>query len=64
MVSGWLGGRINPKQDYSGCKFQTYRGPILVYSMLCEPTSSDNEEKEVDNIISNRLVNLKRLQQT
>ena len=64
MVSGWVGGRINTRKDYSGCKFQTYRGTILVYSMLCEPASSDNEEKEVDNIISNCLVNLKRLQQT
>ena len=43
MVDG--GGCVNPKQDYSDWKFQTYRGTNFDYNMLCGPTSSDNEEK-------------------
>ena len=50
--------RVKPKQDYSDWIFKTYRGTNLDYYMLCEPTSSDNEEKEGDNISSNRPVNL------
>ena len=52
--------RVKPKQDYSDWIFQTYRGTNLDYDMLCDPTSSDNEEKEGDNLSSNHLMNQKR----
>ena len=50
---------MKPKQDDSDWKFQTHRGTNLAYDMLCEPISSDNEEKEGDNLSRNRLINLK-----
>ena len=53
------GERVKPKQDDSDWKFQTYRSTNLAYDMLCEPKSSDNEEKEGDNISGNRLINQK-----
>ena len=42
-------------------KFQTYKVTTLAYDMLCEPTLLDNEDKEADNLSSNRLINLKIL---
>ena len=36
---------VKPKQDDPEWKFQTYRGTILYYDVLCEPKISDNEEK-------------------
>ena len=54
-------GLIIPKQDYTEWKFQTYRGTKLAYDMLCKPISSDNKEKEGDNLSGNRLINLKIL---
>ena len=42
-------GRVKPKEDDSGWKFQAYRVTNLDYDMLCGPKSSDNEEKEGDN---------------
>ena len=59
--SWWLGARIMPKQDGPEWKFQTYKGNKLVYDMLCEPISSDNKNKEEDDISSNHLINLKIL---
>ena len=50
-----------PKQDNPDWKFQTYRSINLAYDMLYEPTSSDNEEKEGDNLSGNHLINLKIL---
>ena len=44
-MGGKGGGNVNPKQHYSDWKFQSYRGANLDYDMVCEPTSSDNEEK-------------------
>ena len=52
-------GLIIPKQDYTEWKFQTYRGTKLAYDMLCKPISSDNKEKEGDNLSGDCLINLK-----
>ena len=52
------------KQDDPDCKFQICWGIHLDYDMLCEPTSSDNEEKEGDGLSNNCLINLKHLQPT
>ena len=49
------------KQDDPEWKFHTYRVNNLFYDMLCDPTSSDNEEKEGDNLSGNCLINLKKL---
>ena len=44
---------------YSYCKFDTtsrigsHRGTNLACDMLCEPISSDNEDKEGDKLIGN-----------
>ena len=38
-------GGMNSNQDDADWKFQTQRGINLYYEMLCETTSSDNEEK-------------------
>ena len=50
-------GCSNTKKVYSNWKYQTYMGANLDYDMLCEPKSSDNEKKEVDNLRGNHLVN-------
>ena len=59
---------MNPKEDDSEWKFETTsrigndRGTNLAYDvLLCEPISSDNEQKEGDNLSGNHLVNLKKL---
>ena len=54
-VGGW---GVRPNQDDSEWNFQTCRGTNLYYEMVYEPTGSDNEEKEGDNLSSNHLVNL------
>ena len=54
-------GHMKPKQDDSGCKFHTYRGTNLSYDILCEPTSSYNEEKEGDDLSNNCLINQNKL---
>ena len=54
-------GRIIPKQDDAEWKFQTYRGTNLANDMLCKPRSSDNKQKEGDNISGDRLINIKKL---
>ena len=48
-----------PKQDDPYRKLHTCRGTNLDYDMLCQPTISYNEEKEGDNLSSNRLINHK-----
>ena len=55
------GGGVKPKQDDLDWKIYTYRGTNIDYNTLCEPTSSDYEEKEGDNFNGNRLINLKKL---
>ena len=50
-----------PKQDNPDWKFQTYRSINLAYDMLYEPISSDNEEKEGDNLSGNHLINQNKL---
>ena len=60
LPGGWEG-HIILKQDDPEWKFQTYRGTNLCYEMLCEPTSSDNEEKEEDKLNSYLPINLKLL---
>ena len=52
---------MKPKQDDSDWIFHNYRGTNFDDEILCEPTSSDNKEKEGDNPSNNRLVNLKKL---
>ena len=44
MITG-VGGYIMPKKDDPKWKFQIYRGANLTYDMICDPTSSDNEDK-------------------
>ena len=50
-----------PRQDDREYKFNTYRVKNLDYDMLCEPISSDNQEKEGENLSSNCLINIKIL---
>ena len=45
---------MKPKQYGSDYKIQICRGTNLYYDMLCEPKSSDSEQKEVDNISGNQ----------
>ena len=40
-------------------KYHNYMGTKLAYDILCDPTCSDNKEKEGDNLRGNRLINLK-----
>ena len=56
-----LGGRVKLKEDDSEWNFHIYRGTNLAYDMLCDPISSDNEDKEGDKISSNHLVNQNKL---
>ena len=52
---------MKPKQDDSEWEFKNYKCTNLAHDMLCEPTDSDIEKKEEDNISGNRLINLKIL---
>ena len=62
MVAGRGGGGCKiQKKDDKDWTFQTYMGTNLAYDMLCEPSSSDNEEKDGDYLSSNRLINMKLL---
>ena len=54
-------GHVNPKQDDSDWKFQTYMGTNLSCDMLCEPKKLDNEDKEGDNLSSNHIIIFKKL---
>ena len=62
----WLG-IVNSRGDYWDFNFYTtliigtYRGTYLAYAMLFEPTSSDNDKKEGDNLSGNWLVNIQNL---
>ena len=57
-----MGGRdIIPKQDDPEWKLQEYRVTNLSYDMLCEPTISDKEEKQGDNLSSNTIISLQIL---
>ena len=38
-----------------------YRGSYLAYDMLFQPISSDNEDKEGDNLTGNCLVSIQNL---
>ena len=40
---------MNPKKYDSYWKFHTHRGTHLNHDIVCDPTSSDNEEKEGEN---------------
>ena len=55
---GW-GGRI--KNNDNDWKLQSYKGTNLGYDMLCESVNSDQEEKEVDLLNSDRIINLNNL---
>ena len=59
-LHGVWGGRwfLKSNQDHSDWKFQTYRSNNLSYEMLCEVTSSYNEQKEGYILSGNRLINL------
>ena len=50
---------MKPKQDDSDWIFHNDRGTNFDDEILCEPTSSDNKEKEGDILNGNRLINLK-----
>ena len=50
-----------PKYYDKEWKFQTYVGTNLDYDMLYDPTCLDDEEKEGDKLIVNRIINLKIL---
>ena len=52
------GGRI--KHNYHW-KFKSYKGNNLGYDMMCVSVNSDQEEKEVDVLNGNRIINLKTL---
>ena len=52
LPGGWEG-HIILKQDDPEWKFQTYRGTNLVYEILCETTSLDNDEEDGDNLRGN-----------
>ena len=51
---------MKTKQDDPDWKFHTYRSNNLDYYILCEPTRSDNEDKEGDSLRGNRLINIKK----
>ena len=51
-----MGGRI--KQNDNDWKFNSYKGYNLGYDMMCESVNSDQEEKEVDILNGNRIINL------
>ena len=55
--TGGLGGRI--KHNDNDWKFQKYKGTNLDYDMLSESVNTDQEEKEVDVLKGNRIINLK-----
>ena len=58
LLGEWGGACVKPKQDYPYWKFHYYRGTNLDCEILCEPTSSNNEKKEGNNLSGNPLVNL------
>ena len=51
-------GRIKHNSDW---KFHSYKGTSLGYDMMCESVNSDQEEKEVYVLNSNRIINLNNL---
>ena len=57
-TSGWRGRIKNNKNDW---EFHSHKGTNLGYDMLCESVNSDQEEKEVDLLNGNRIINLKKL---
>ena len=57
-TGGW-GGCMN--QIDNDWKFKSYKGSNLGYDMMCESINSDQEEKEVDVLNGNRIINLKHL---
>ena len=42
-------------------KFKSYKGSNFGYDMMCESINSDQEEKEVDVLNGNHIINLKNL---
>ena len=53
----WLGGGI--KYNDNDWTFQIYKGTDLGYYMICESVDSDQEEKGVDLLNGNCIINLK-----
>ena len=49
------------KHNKNDWVFHSYKGTNLGYGMLCESVKSDQEEKEVDLLKGNRIINLKQL---
>ena len=69
LIDGWGGrGGMNPTEDYSDQKFEATsrihgnRDTNLAYGVLCETISSNNKEKQVDNLSGNLPVNLQNLE--
>ena len=60
------GGILRMPVSYPEWKFDTtsiignYKGTNLSYGVLCEPISSDNEEKEVDKLTGDHTFNLQK----
>ena len=57
-TGGWGGGIKYNDNDWT---FQIYKGTDLGYDMICESVDSDQEEKEVDLLNINCIINLKNL---
>ena len=55
ILVSW-GGSI--KHNENDWKFQSYKGTNLGYDMLCESVNYGQEEKEVDLLNGNRIINL------
>ena len=55
------GGGWRIQHNNNDCEFQSYKGTNLCYDMLCESVNSDQEEKEVDLLNGNRIINLRTL---
>ena len=52
------GGRIKHNDNW---KFKSYKGTDLGYDLICESINSDQEEKKVDLLNGNRIINLNNL---
>ena len=57
-TGGW-GGRV--KQNDNDWKFKSYKGTNLGYDTMYESVNSDQEEKEVDVLNGNCIINLMNL---
>ena len=59
LIVDWGGGGC--QKNYNDWIFQIYKGNKLCYDMLFNSVNSDQEEKEVDLLNGNRIINIKNL---